>query len=187
MEILCVFDSWVTVDNVYSSTLQSARDISEAETIAMCKDLSQSEGSFVKLEPIRELWIHLPRMSWDWLCIIISTLSGFVCVRYPVFQSGNEHFPCHGQFHVLLKELIAPSSAQLSFNWILQNFSNVGLTRNFTTFLKTCYERTIIFWGEHFNVIQYFEIIRAIFFLSFRKVTQIFLIVDQSLKFQNCY
>ena len=28
VEILCcVFDSWVTVDNVYSSTLQSARDI----------------------------------------------------------------------------------------------------------------------------------------------------------------
>ena len=50
-----MFDSWVTEDNVYSSTLQSARDISEAETIAMCKDLSQSEGSFAKLEPIRGL------------------------------------------------------------------------------------------------------------------------------------
>ena len=41
-----MFDSWVTVDNVYSSTLQSARDISEVETIAMCSDLSQSEGNF---------------------------------------------------------------------------------------------------------------------------------------------
>ena len=30
-----MFDSWVTVDNVYSSTLQSARDISEVETIAI--------------------------------------------------------------------------------------------------------------------------------------------------------
>ena len=50
-----MFDSWVTVDNVYSSTLQSARDISEAETIATWKDLSQSEGSFAKLGPIRGL------------------------------------------------------------------------------------------------------------------------------------
>lgn len=58
-----MFDSWVTVDNVYSSTLQSARDISEAETIAMCKDLSQSEGSFDKPEPIIGLGMHLPRIS----------------------------------------------------------------------------------------------------------------------------
>ena len=55
MEILCcVFDSLVTVDNVYISTLQSSRDISEAKTIAaMCKDLIQSERSFGSLEPIR--------------------------------------------------------------------------------------------------------------------------------------
>ena len=56
MEILCcVFDSLVTVDNVYISTLQSARDISEAKTIALCKDLIQSEGSFDTLEPITRL------------------------------------------------------------------------------------------------------------------------------------
>ena len=56
MEILCcVFDSLVTVDNVYISTLQSARDISEVKTIAMCRDLIQSEGSFATLEPIRRL------------------------------------------------------------------------------------------------------------------------------------
>ena len=57
MEILCcVFDSLVTVDNVYISTLQSARDIPEAKTIAaMCKDSIQSEGRFATLEPIRRM------------------------------------------------------------------------------------------------------------------------------------
>ena len=56
MEILCsVFDSLVTVDNVYISTLQPARDISQAKTIVMCKDLIQSEASFATLEPIRRL------------------------------------------------------------------------------------------------------------------------------------
>ena len=120
-------------------------------------NLDQSEG----FEYISRECLEIDFALSYLLSVVLFVLNS----RYPVFQSGNEHFPCHGQFHVLLKELIAPSSAQLSFNWILQKFSNVGLTRNFPTFLKTCYERTIIFWGEHFNVTQYFEIIRAISFV----------------------
>ena len=79
---------------------------------------------------------------------------------YPVVQSGNIRNISHVMvISCSIKELIAPSPAQLSFNWILQKFSDVGLTRNFPTFLKTCYERTIIFWGKHFIVTQYFKTI----------------------------
>ena len=78
MEILCcVFDSLVTVDNVYISTLQSAaRDISEAKTIAMCKDLIQSEGSFDTLEPITRLSdlrlpLHYHIYSHRFVCVML--------------------------------------------------------------------------------------------------------------------
>ena len=129
-----MFDSWVTVDNVYSSTLQSARDISEVETIAiisgkLCYTLAYQSALNATLK----------------IDIIISGN-----------KSGNEHFSCHGHFMFYHKRAYCTQPCSTFFQlditkvfrcWINKKLSYISqnlLRKNNHILGKTFYRNTIL-------------------------------------------
>ena len=136
--LCCVFDSWVTVDNVYSSTLQSARDISEVETLAI---ISQPEESIATL-----------------YCLYQSSLN--VTLKIDIIisgnKSGNEHFSCHGHFMFYYKRAYCTQPCWTFFQlditkvfrcWINKKLSYISqnlLRKNNHILGETFYRNTIL-------------------------------------------